>query len=79
MYKCSAENKVGKDERLIYFYVTSKYVGLDFTLLLTKKKSTYIGKLLTGEFLKNIWISRFQTLVKYNASSMYLKSIRKYK
>ncbi|TRY81334.1 hypothetical protein DNTS_029760 [Danionella cerebrum] len=22
MYKCSAENKVGKDERLIYFYVT---------------------------------------------------------
>lgn len=32
MYKCSAENKVGKDERLIYFYVTSKYVGLDFTL-----------------------------------------------
>uniref|UniRef100_A0A672YZY4 Vascular endothelial growth factor receptor 3 n=1 Tax=Sphaeramia orbicularis TaxID=375764 RepID=A0A672YZY4_9TELE len=23
MYKCSAENKVGKDERLIYFYVTS--------------------------------------------------------
>lgn len=24
MYKCSAENKVGKDERLIYFYVTSK-------------------------------------------------------
>ena len=25
MYKCSAENKVGQDERLIYFYVTSKY------------------------------------------------------
>lgn len=24
MYKCSAENKVGKDERLIYFYVTSE-------------------------------------------------------
>uniref|UniRef100_A0A8C6KBW6 Vascular endothelial growth factor receptor 3 n=1 Tax=Nothobranchius furzeri TaxID=105023 RepID=A0A8C6KBW6_NOTFU len=23
MYKCSAENKVGKDERLIYFYVTT--------------------------------------------------------
>ncbi|XP_062855741.1 vascular endothelial growth factor receptor 3 [Trichomycterus rosablanca] len=23
MYKCSAENKVGKDERLIYFYVTN--------------------------------------------------------
>uniref|UniRef100_A0A8C1KIV1 Vascular endothelial growth factor receptor 3 n=1 Tax=Cyprinus carpio TaxID=7962 RepID=A0A8C1KIV1_CYPCA len=23
MYKCSAENKVGRDERLIYFYVTS--------------------------------------------------------
>uniref|UniRef100_A0A665UV57 Vascular endothelial growth factor receptor 3 n=1 Tax=Echeneis naucrates TaxID=173247 RepID=A0A665UV57_ECHNA len=23
MYKCSAENKIGKDERLIYFYVTS--------------------------------------------------------
>lgn len=31
MYKCSAENKAGKDERLIYFYVTSKFVGLDFT------------------------------------------------
>lgn len=25
MYMCSAENKVGKDERLIYFYVTSEY------------------------------------------------------
>lgn len=25
MYKCSAENKVGKDERLIYFYVTSEF------------------------------------------------------
>lgn len=24
MYKCLAENKVGKDERLIYFYVTSE-------------------------------------------------------
>lgn len=24
MYKCSAENKVGKDERLIYFYVISE-------------------------------------------------------
>lgn len=35
MYKCSAENKVGKDERLIYFYVTSKYVGLDSDLSLT--------------------------------------------
>uniref|UniRef100_A0A665UUX5 Vascular endothelial growth factor receptor 3 n=1 Tax=Echeneis naucrates TaxID=173247 RepID=A0A665UUX5_ECHNA len=23
MYKCSAENKIGKDERLIYFYVTT--------------------------------------------------------
>ncbi|XP_051514996.1 vascular endothelial growth factor receptor 3 isoform X3 [Myxocyprinus asiaticus] len=23
MYKCSAENKVGKDERLIYFYITT--------------------------------------------------------
>ncbi|CAL8263554.1 unnamed protein product [Lota lota] len=23
MYKCSAENKVGKDERLVYFYVTT--------------------------------------------------------
>lgn len=27
LYKCSAENKVGKDERLIYFYVTSKFSG----------------------------------------------------
>lgn len=35
MYKCSAENKAGKDERLIYFYVTSKYVGADFALRLT--------------------------------------------
>uniref|UniRef100_A0A4W4F3F1 Vascular endothelial growth factor receptor 3 n=1 Tax=Electrophorus electricus TaxID=8005 RepID=A0A4W4F3F1_ELEEL len=25
MYKCSAENKVGKDERLIYFYVTKGF------------------------------------------------------
>lgn len=24
MYKCSAVNKAGEDERLIYFYVTSK-------------------------------------------------------
>ena len=24
MYKCSAENKVGRDERLVYFYVTSE-------------------------------------------------------
>ena len=32
MYKCSAENKAGKDERLIYFYVTSEYVGSGFTL-----------------------------------------------
>lgn len=32
MYKCSAENKAGKDERLIYFYVTSKFVGLDLSL-----------------------------------------------
>lgn len=35
MYKCSAENKAGKDERLIYFYVTSKYVGAVFALSLT--------------------------------------------
>lgn len=40
MYKCSAENKVGKDERLIYFYVTSEYVGLDFTRDLTTKHPT---------------------------------------
>lgn len=40
MYKCSAENKVGKDERLIYFYVTSEYVGLDFTRDLTTKRPT---------------------------------------
>lgn len=25
MYKCIASNKVGRDERLIYFYVTSEY------------------------------------------------------
>lgn len=25
MYKCSAENKVGKDDRLIYFYITSEW------------------------------------------------------
>lgn len=31
VYKCSAENKAGKDERLIYFYVTSKYIRLDLT------------------------------------------------
>ena len=24
MYKCLAENKVGRDERLVYFYVTSE-------------------------------------------------------
>lgn len=41
MYKCSAENKAGKDERLIYFYVTSKYVGLYFTLHLTTRNTTY--------------------------------------
>lgn len=27
MYKCIASNKVGRDERLIYFYVTSEYWG----------------------------------------------------
>eukprot|EP00064_Thunnus_orientalis_P000127 superscaffoldBa00000006_g127 len=27
MYKCSADNKVGKDERLIYFYVTTVPAG----------------------------------------------------
>lgn len=27
MYKCIASNKVGRDERLIYFYVTSEYCG----------------------------------------------------
>lgn len=36
MYKCSAENKVGKDERLIPFYVTSKCMGLHFTLCFVK-------------------------------------------
>lgn len=41
MYKCSAENKVGKDERLIYFYVTSEYVGLDFTLRLTTQNNLF--------------------------------------
>lgn len=25
MYKCVASNKVGRDERLVYFYVTSEY------------------------------------------------------
>uniref|UniRef100_A0A4W4F6C2 Vascular endothelial growth factor receptor 3 n=1 Tax=Electrophorus electricus TaxID=8005 RepID=A0A4W4F6C2_ELEEL len=29
MYKCSAENKVGKDERLIYFYVTSFNIEME--------------------------------------------------
>lgn len=32
MYKCSAENKVGRDERLIYFYVTSEYARMGFIL-----------------------------------------------
>lgn len=32
MYKCSAVNKAGEDERLIYFYVTSKSARVDFTL-----------------------------------------------
>lgn len=30
MYKCIASNKVGRDERLIYFYVTSEYRGCLF-------------------------------------------------
>ncbi|XP_062332507.1 vascular endothelial growth factor receptor 3 isoform X1 [Osmerus eperlanus] len=32
MYKCSAENKVGKDERLIYFYVTTVPEGFSVEL-----------------------------------------------
>ncbi|XP_024139143.1 vascular endothelial growth factor receptor 3 isoform X2 [Oryzias melastigma] len=32
MYKCSAENKVGKDERLIYFYVTTIPEGFSLTV-----------------------------------------------
>ena len=27
MYKCVVFNKVGQDERLIYFYVTSEWLG----------------------------------------------------
>lgn len=33
MYKCTAENKVGKDERLIYFYVTTVPEGFSVTVL----------------------------------------------
>uniref|UniRef100_A0A4W4F5H3 Vascular endothelial growth factor receptor 3 n=1 Tax=Electrophorus electricus TaxID=8005 RepID=A0A4W4F5H3_ELEEL len=32
MYKCSAENKVGKDERLIYFYVTTIPEGFNIEM-----------------------------------------------
>lgn len=32
MYKCSAENKVGRDERLIYFYVTTVPEGFSVEL-----------------------------------------------
>lgn len=27
VYKCSAVNKAGEDERLVYFYVTSEWTG----------------------------------------------------
>ncbi|XP_047440704.1 vascular endothelial growth factor receptor 3 isoform X2 [Mugil cephalus] len=36
MYKCSAENKVGKDERLIYFYVTTIPEGFSIDVLPSK-------------------------------------------
>uniref|UniRef100_A0AAY4EPY7 Vascular endothelial growth factor receptor 3 n=1 Tax=Denticeps clupeoides TaxID=299321 RepID=A0AAY4EPY7_9TELE len=37
MYKCSAENKVGKDERLIYFYVTTIPEGFGIELQPTEE------------------------------------------
>ncbi|XP_029297748.1 vascular endothelial growth factor receptor 3 isoform X2 [Cottoperca gobio] len=36
MYKCSAENKVGKDERLIYFYVTTIPEGFSVDVQLSE-------------------------------------------
>uniref|UniRef100_A0A8C6TEL3 Vascular endothelial growth factor receptor 3 n=1 Tax=Neogobius melanostomus TaxID=47308 RepID=A0A8C6TEL3_9GOBI len=33
MYKCTAENKVGRDERLIYFYVTTVPEGFSLNVL----------------------------------------------
>uniref|UniRef100_A0A4W5KVW8 Ig-like domain-containing protein n=1 Tax=Hucho hucho TaxID=62062 RepID=A0A4W5KVW8_9TELE len=32
MYKCSADNKVGKDQKLIYFYVTTIPEGFSVEL-----------------------------------------------
>jgi len=37
VYKCSAENKVGKDERQINFYVTSKFVEVHLTQIQNTK------------------------------------------